>query len=118
MTGKLTSRLLLMAVLTAPPAYAGSLLCGTRVVSEGMSSSEVAAACGGPTHIERSTAYRQVAVGAGSYPGITNTVTVEVHLESWLYNFGPDKLMQRLSLADGMVTRIESLGYGYVEPGF
>lgn len=38
---------------------------------------------------------------------------VEVHAEVWLYNFGPDKLLQRIRSEDGTVMQIESLGYGY-----
>jgi hypothetical protein len=34
-------------------------------------------------------------------------------VEVWIYNFGPNKLMQRIRFEDGVVVRIESLGYGY-----
>jgi hypothetical protein len=43
----------------------------------------------------------------------TNPITVEVQVEVWIYNFGPDRLMQRIRFEDGVVVRIESIGFGY-----
>jgi hypothetical protein len=34
-------------------------------------------------------------------------------VEYWTYNLGPNKLMRRLRLEDGVVTEIETLGHGY-----
>ena len=38
---------------------------------------------------------------------------IEVAVEIWTYNFGPDRLMQRLKIEDGVVVEIRTLGYGY-----
>jgi hypothetical protein len=38
---------------------------------------------------------------------------VEAVVETWTYNFGPNKLMQRLRFVDGVLEDIESLGYGH-----
>jgi hypothetical protein len=40
---------------------------------------------------------------------------MEVPVESWIYNLGPNKLMRRLRLEGGVVVEIETLGYGYFE---
>jgi hypothetical protein len=93
-------------------ASAGTLLCGTRVISEGVSSAEVLARCGEPVQVDRSVVLRSVATPEFGASGILS----EVHVEVWLYNFGPDKLMQRVRFEDGTVVRIESLGYGFVKP--
>jgi len=37
----------------------------------------------------------------------------EIPVEMWTYNFGPDRLMQRIRFENGVVVRIESLGYGF-----
>ena len=104
-------RSLLVAVcLSCGCAQAGTLLCGTRVISEGASGIELLAACGEPAQVDRSTVLRSAGAGTGGYAAAT---TVEVHLETWLYNFGPGKLMQRVRLEDGTVLQIDSLGYGY-----
>jgi hypothetical protein len=33
--------------------------------------------------------------------------------EVWTYNFGPSRLMQRIRFENGVVVKIESLGYGF-----
>ena len=38
---------------------------------------------------------------------------IEVLVETWTYNLGPTKLMRRLTIEDGEVVDIETLGYGY-----
>jgi len=40
---------------------------------------------------------------------------VEVPVEYWTYNFGPNKLMRRIRFVDGLVEEIETLDYGYNE---
>ena len=38
---------------------------------------------------------------------------IEVPVETWIYNLGPNKLMRRIRFEDGIVVEIETLGYGY-----
>lgn len=40
---------------------------------------------------------------------------VEVKVEEWIYNFGPNRLMQLVRFEDGLVAEIDRLGYGYLE---
>jgi len=40
---------------------------------------------------------------------------LEVPVEVWLYNLGPQKLMRRVRFQDGRVVSIETLGYGFVK---
>lgn len=107
---------LCLAVLVGScgPAQAGTLLCGTKVISAGVTSGQLLAACGDPTQIDRTSIFRAVTTGASATT--LGGALLEVHAEVWLYNFGPGKLMQRLRIEDGMVVQIESLGYGYVNP--
>jgi hypothetical protein len=107
---RLVSGTLAALFLTSAPA--GTLVCGTRVISEGSSSAEVLARCGEPAQIDRSS----VLHGFTTPDTAPSGVLIEVHVEVWLYNFGPDKLMQRIRFEDGTVVRIESLGYGFVKP--
>lgn len=44
----------------------------------------------------------------------TLMVSVTFVVESWTYNFGPDRAMQRVVFVDGVVDQIESLGRGYL----
>ena len=40
---------------------------------------------------------------------------VEIPIEAWIYNFGPNKLMHRVVFEAGYVVEIETLGYGYIK---
>jgi len=40
---------------------------------------------------------------------------VEIPVDVWVYNLGPNKLMRRLRFEDGKLVDIETLGYGYYE---
>ncbi len=40
---------------------------------------------------------------------------IEMPVELWTYNFGPNKFMRRIRFEDGLVVEIETLGYGYIQ---
>jgi hypothetical protein len=97
----------LLVLLACLPALAAaqSLRCASKIINEGTSQVKVAALCGQPTNIEH-----QSAVG-----GFVNGVPVagDVQVEIWTYNFGPNKLLQRIRFENGIVVKIDSLGYGF-----
>ena len=100
------------AVVACIPALgmAQSLRCDGKIISGGATRAEVAAFCGEPVQVDQKSAYyRPIASSTGNLP---NPV-IEVQVEVWTYNFGPNRLMQRIRFEDGVVARIESLGYGY-----
>jgi hypothetical protein len=37
----------------------------------------------------------------------------EVLVEDWGFNFGPNKLMRKVTFENGLVEKIKDLGYGY-----
>jgi hypothetical protein len=102
-------------------ALADTLRCGEKLITQGTTQSEVLARCGQPTQVERQTINNSAVspVGpaglpgpAGPPPGIARTET-ESSAEIWTYNFGPDRLMERIRLENGVVVRIDSAGYGF-----
>jgi hypothetical protein len=103
---------LALAVLACVPAplMAQSLVCGGKIIRQGITRAEVAAKCGDPAQVDHQSAYKNPAVGQSN---LTAGSTVEVQIEVWTYNFGPNRLMQRIRFENGTVARIESLGYGY-----
>lgn len=107
---------LVFALLACVPAlsFGQSLRCSDRVISHGTTQAEVTNFCGDPAQVEHKTIYNTVGGGA---PGLVNGVaqtSSEIHVDIWTYNFGPNKLMQRIRFEDGIVVYIESLGtYGY-----
>lgn len=46
-------------------------------------------------------------------PGIATRTGAESTVETWIYNFGPDRLIQSIRFENGVVVRIESLGYEF-----
>lgn len=93
-------------------AFGQSLRCSGKIVSEGTTSQDVARLCGEPSQVEHKTIYNDVSTGVAT--NVETRSTIEVHLEMWIYNFGPNRLMQRIWIQDGVVTRIESMGsYGF-----
>src|ERR1700737_4560135 len=106
---------LVAGVLSCIPTLvaAQSLRCGSKIIGRGITRAEVSARCGDPAQVEHKSAYTGTSIAADGRSNLTNGSTVEVQIELWTYNFGPNKLMQRILFADGIVVTIESLGYGY-----
>jgi hypothetical protein len=92
-------------------AQADSMRCGSRLISEGDRIEYVLEHCGEPARKERSWIVRQPRFERGgreySFPG-----TDEVPVDTWTYDFGPNKLMQRVRMVDGKVERIDTLEHG------
>lgn len=117
--------LTIIALVMCLPRSAGadSLRCGDALVGEGATQAEVAARCGQPSQINRQNNYSEGAAalppgpppgtGLPGLPGVAGRSGSETAAETWIYNFGPDRLMQSIRFENGVVVRIESLGYGY-----
>ncbi len=117
-TAKLSISLVLAAtaLLASDPAHA--LRCGSRLVKDGMHESEVKAICGQPvserrlgyvlrSHIDRS--HRLSTTRYYGYGGYYR----EVLVTELIFNFGPRKLMRKMRFEGGILTSIETIGYGY-----
>jgi hypothetical protein len=70
---------------------ADPMRCGSELITAGTSQAKVAALCGEPVQVAVSDADEEI----------------------WVYNFGPNKLMQRIWFRNGVVAGIDSIGYGY-----
>lgn len=113
--------LLCGVLLLSDPAYA--LRCDGKLVLEGMLDIEVRAYCGEPTvirnrgfvvrsfsllELRRSQEVHAVRFGPGNF--YQHRLVTE-----FIYNFGPSKLMRRLRFEDGVLTDVDTLGYGFLE---
>jgi uncharacterized protein DUF2845 len=105
-----------LGLAAASPAYA-DMRCGSHVITEGDTRSKVMAYCGDPTEIQStSSILRRPVTWVNGRPYTVGDGLVEVPVDVWLYNLGPNKLMRRIRFEDGLVVQIETLGYGYNEP--
>ena len=108
--------LLTVAALGATtPAFADAMRCGSRLVSEGETRSEVVAKCGEPADVQTRTILRRPHYDFHGRIVYYGDGLVEVPVEVWTYNFGPYKLMRRVRFVDGLVDEIETLSHGYNE---
>ena len=117
----IASAFIAATLFAAEPAEA--FRCKNKIVKEEMHEQQVIAICGQPTSqrqigyaIRGYSGYRRVYPGGISrrsygYPNLVE----EVIVTEYTYNFGPRKLMRRLIFEGGILVRIESIGYGYVE---
>jgi hypothetical protein len=109
----------LVLVLAALPMQTTSasegMRCGNKLIDDGDTTEEVRAKCGEPTSVSRRTILRRPAFYRHGQRYSYGTEMVEIPVEYWTYNFGPNKLMRRIRFVDGVVEEIETLDYGYNE---
>jgi hypothetical protein len=110
-----TTALWLAAALlvASAPSRADGMRCGSRLIVTGATRGEVLARCGEPTDVERRSILRRAVYWRHGRPYYLSRDLVGVTVETWTYNLGPNKLMRRLRLDDGIVVEIDTLGYGY-----
>lgn len=109
-------------------ANAASMRCGRNLISPGDHLAELLSSCGEPlvttsrtiyrSGIPRSR-YRYFSTRYGNYSDLTNREllqhqrsVVEVPVEVWTYNFGPRQFIREITIIDGRVDKIKTLGYG------
>jgi len=103
------------AALTAP-AHADGLRCGSRLIRDGDARAEVRAFCGEPVDVQTRTILRRPVYNLRGRLVYSGDGLIEIPVETWTYNFGPNKLMRRVRFVDGIVDEVETLGYGYNDP--
>ena len=105
---------LLLGLLAAASSQANTMRCGGKIINEGATRSEVAAKCGEPDEvITARSVLRRPVMWTNGRPYFVGDNFIEVPVESWIYNFGPNKLMRKVVFEAGYVVTIETLGYGY-----
>jgi hypothetical protein len=89
--------------------------CGDRIIQNGDTRAKVNALCGDPADVSTSTLMRRPSYVRHGHLVYFGNGFVEVPVELWTYNFGPNRLMQQLRFVDGVIDDITTLGYGYNE---
>lgn len=121
MPGTATRRLaaaaccMLFALTAGSSAAADALRCGNKVISRGDHEVRVLRYCGKPIAVRSWVVQRGVVAGAGTIfrPGFG--FVEDVVVEEWTYNFGPNRLMRRLRLENGLLRDVKALDYGFRE---
>jgi hypothetical protein len=107
-----------IALAFAPPALADGMRCGQRLVSSGDSLYEVRSRCGEPDAAERRTEQRRVerrvhvpCEGARRCVR-TDSVTVDVVIDEWVYDLGRQRFIRYLTFEDGKLRVVTTGSYG------
>jgi len=119
---------LIALLLVTQPALA--MRCGTKLVLRGDHQAKVLNQCGDPTLVNSRTIFRagptrqqlRSSLSNGN-ASISDSREVyfyqrsfeEVLIEEWTYNLGPNRLMRVIRFENGYVSKIDALGYGYVD---
>jgi hypothetical protein len=90
--------------------------CGSKLITEGEVRERVVALCGEPVGVTQSSIMRRPSYMRNNRVVYFGDQLVETMVETWTYNFGPNKLMRRLRFVDGILENIDTLGYGYNKP--
>jgi hypothetical protein len=104
------------AAALAAPAHADGMRCGGRLIRDGDARAEVRAFCGEPADVQTRTILRRPFYNVRGRLVYFGDGLVEIPVETWTFNFGPNKLMRRVRFIDGLVDEVETLGYGYNDP--
>jgi hypothetical protein len=100
-----------LVALSVSSARADSLECEGRRVSPGDTKVDLLGKCGEPTAREERVEERQTAtVDKASQAGEARKVTEVV--ETWVYDFGPQRFVQYVTLTGGKVRAVKSGDYG------
>lgn len=118
-------RTCLVVALLAVCSDAWALRCGNRLIKEGMTETRVMELCGEPESVRRLGYVLRpyiLKIPAGGFGSrATRRVYAGFHQElvvtEMLFNFGPHKLMRMMRFEGGLLTSIETNGYGHRERG-
>jgi len=107
----------ILGLLLAPALlFAESIRCGSQVIEKGSTSADLLEYCGKPTQITRNGTVNGLIGNTYAADGITSQATGDFEVETWTYDFGPNQLMERVRIENGIVVQIESMGYGHDQP--
>jgi len=88
---------------------AAQLRCGDDIVSPSDSRERVGTVCGEPDESSERWVFRRLPTGDWYDSRLAGRV---VHIETWRFAFGPERLVQQLTFEDGVLVRLESRGFG------
>lgn len=105
---------LVLALGALGASSARAMSCQNRLVRVGDAPARVRSLCGEPADVTTRVEQRSVTVHRRAASGVivSETISVAVTVERWVYDFGPQRLMRELLFEDGRLQTIQTLGYG------
>jgi hypothetical protein len=107
----------ILGLLIAPSLlFAESIRCGSQLIEKGSTSADLLEYCGKPAQVKSNGTVNGLVGNTHTPAGITSQATGDFEVETWTYDFGPNQLMERVRIENGIVVQIQSLGYGHNSP--
>lgn len=103
----------LSGAIGAGSASADSMRCGNKLVASGDTLYDVRGRCGEPAFAIQRVEYRSV---SGWGPGVGASRTIEIVIDEWTYDFGPQKFVQHLIFEQGHLVSVRSGHRGQRKP--
>jgi len=102
------------AALLSPARAETGMRCGQKLVGAGDSTYTVRQKCGEPVEARSRIELRSVSstqqLGNGRWVQVARTV--EVPIDEWLYDFGAQRFLRRVTFEHGRLVNVETEGYG------
>src|SRR5215475_9930549 len=111
-----TSLLALGLLLSPSLLCAESIRCGSQLIEKGSTSADLLQFCGKPAQITKNGTVNGLIGNTHTPGGVVSSATGDFEVETWVYDFGPNQLMERVRIENGIVVQIESMGYGHNSP--
>jgi Protein of unknown function (DUF2845) len=111
-----TSFAVLGLLLTPSLLFAESIRCGSQLIEKGSTGADLLEYCGKPAQVTKNGTVHGLVGNTHTAGGITSQATGDFEVETWTYDFGPNQLMERVRIENGIVVQIDSLGYGHNSP--
>jgi Protein of unknown function (DUF2845) len=100
-------------LLTPSLLLAESIRCGSQLIEKGSTSADLLEYCGKPSQVTKNGTVHGLVGNTHTAGGVTSQATGDFEVETWVYDFGPNQLMERVRIENGIVVQIDSLGYGH-----
>jgi hypothetical protein len=111
-----TSVAVLGLLLSPSLLFAESIRCGSQLIEKGSTSVDLLEYCGQPAQVVKNGVVNGLIGNTHTPGGVTSQATGDFEIETWTYDFGPNQLMERVRIENGIVVQIDSLGYGHSQP--
>ena len=111
---------LALSMFSLSEAHADSMRCGNKLVASGDAMYLVESKCGAPVDKQHRTEMRTENIWVAApcrVPGQANCGqmlqrTVEVAIDEWIFDFGPQKFTQRVTFEQGRLVSVVAGDYG------
>jgi hypothetical protein len=108
-----TSATVLGLLLAPSLLLAQSIRCGSQLILKGSTSADLLEYCGEPAQKTKNGTAHGLVGNTYTSSGIVSQANGDFEIETWTYDFGPNQLMERVRIENGIVVQIDSLGYGH-----